>query len=94
MDFIEFLILLYELVGSFLFIFIICEFGERVSGTFNGINDALDQFDWYLLSIEAQKMLPTIINFAQQPTIFEITGDISTTREFFKKANQIKTFYQ
>lgn len=91
MDLMALIVLLYELTTSIFFIFILCEFGERVAGAFNGINNVLDQFDFYLFSIETQKMLLTIISLSQEPAVvFHASENISATRKFFKKVSQIE----
>lgn len=69
---------------SFGIVFVACEFGQRVSNAFGEINSVVGQFDWYLFSDDLQKILPIIINFAQQPVNIEFFGNISCNRLVFE----------
>lgn len=63
-----------------------CELGNRISNSFDTINDEINQLVWYLLPIEIQRILPTIMINAQDPAIVAFFGSISCSREQFKKA--------
>ena len=70
---------------SFAFMYLFCEFGERVSNGFDELNDAIYQSDWYTLPLHIKRMLPTVILAAQQPIGIRIFGSIRCSRETFKK---------
>lgn len=66
-------------------VFIACELGQRLSNSFAEIEDIFDQFDWYLLPIGVQRLLLIVIVNAQQPVVIKCFGNISGSREQFKK---------
>lgn len=71
---------------GFTLVFIACELGQRMNNAFEDINLTIDQFDWYLFSIEVQRMLSIIIfPIVQQPVTLECLGSIKCTRDVFKK---------
>lgn len=88
-NFQEVLALLIQLFGSFVCVFGICEFGERVCIAFDEINTKLDQLRWYLLPHKTQTMLLIISIFAQKPIRFNIFGSVSCNRETFKDVSSI-----
>lgn len=65
-------------------VFISCELGQRMSDSFDKINFTIDQLDWYLFPIKIQRMLPMIIEIAQEPVELECFGSIACIREVFK----------
>lgn len=65
---------------SFLIIFIVCEFGERLSYTFDEIIDAYEQFRWYLFPRKVQHMQPILLSVAQRPVKVNVFGSISCGR--------------
>lgn len=75
--------------GTFglILVFIACELGQRISGTFDGIDVTISQFDWYLFPIEMKRMLPMIITSVQRPVSLECFGEIVCTREVFKNVS-------
>lgn len=72
------------LFWSFTSIFAICEFGQRLCGAFEEINDAYNQLAWYLLPDNVQHMLTTLLMVAQKPVELEVFGSISCGRITFK----------
>lgn len=68
-------------------VFIACEFGQRMADAFDEFNCAIRQFDWYLLSIEMQRMLPMIIVIVQKPVSMGCFGSIICGREVFKNVS-------
>lgn len=61
-----------------------CELGQRNNFAFDECAQMIDQFDWYLLPGEIQRMLPLIINFAQQPINIKSFGSAALDRDTFK----------
>lgn len=83
------LVFLVEVCWTFAFVFVICEFGQKLSDGFNGIDDECGQFDWYLHSMEVQKLLPTLIIVTQKPISLKAFGSISGDRQSFKKVSPL-----
>lgn len=76
---------------SFFGVFIFCEAGEMITLRFEQICDDIGQCDWYLYPAETQKILPIIIQCAQQPVTLRAFGKASCTRESFKTvSNRLK----
>lgn len=73
----------------FIFIFIYCELGQRVSEAFDKPYDAICQFKLHLFPMDVQRMLPIIIVGAQQPIDLRGYGNISCTRDSFKRVSVI-----
>lgn len=69
-------------------LFVACELGQRYSNGFNEIGKAFAEVNWYLLPIEIQRMLPTIMIYLQEPNDFRIFGNISTSRKQFQKVSR------
>lgn len=44
----------------------------------------INQFDWYLMPADIQRMLPIIVNFAQQPVYIVCFGSAACDRDTFK----------
>lgn len=73
-----------EIFWSYVFIFIYCEFGQRVNAAFAKLNDVLGQFDWYSYPKNIQRMLPMIIGGIQQPVNIQGYGDFPCNRLAFQ----------
>lgn len=71
-------------------VYLFCEIFERAGSGFEGINDVLNEIDWYLLPIDLQRMLPMILVNAQQPIQFECYASISCSRKTFKNVSNIR----
>lgn len=74
---------------AFSIIFGICDFGERLSGTFDEINDVCDMFTWYLFPCDVQHMLKTLIIIAQKRVELYAFGSISCGRVTLKNVSEI-----
>lgn len=72
---------------SFSLVFLICDFGHKVSAAFEEIDYAFDQMSWYFFPFEMWKLLPIIINVAHQPTELAVFGQISCSRRDFKNVS-------
>lgn len=71
-------------------VFIACELCEQTSKLFIEIDDIMCQLDWYHFPYEVQKMLPTILIMTQKPFEIECFGDITCSRDTFKKVSLIR----
>lgn len=75
---------MFEVIYAFGAFFIACELGQRVDQTFIECSDVINHLKWYLFPVDIQRVLPIVINFAQQPVIFECFGSTTIVRETFK----------
>lgn len=72
------------MIWTFALIFFLCECGELVLSQFDAFNNQLYQCNWYLFSMEMQRMLVIfMINTQQPPTIH----GFANTRDAFKGVN-------
>lgn len=65
-------------------LFFSCELGQRLSMAYNEVQNEIDQLDWYLLPMETQRMLPTLMCNTQKPFKVVCFGGISCERDTFK----------
>lgn len=82
---VELIIPIVELFVSFVLVLVSCELAGRLTNEFNGINDLLNQFNWYLFPLDVQNLLPIIMANTQQSVYLECFGRIPCDRETFKK---------
>ena len=80
-----------EMFWAFGAIFIACELCERVSSAYSEINDAVNQFDWYLFPKKVKRYLPMIILNTQMSVTFECFGSIYFSRQTFKNVSIYQT---
>lgn len=66
-------------------LFFATETGQICCNKFEGINDKVNELDWYLLPVEIQRMLPTILAHTQQPVFIYCYGGTTASRETLKK---------
>lgn len=88
------IMLIIEICYAFGLVYVGSEVGEQLSGSFDKISNVIDQFNWYLLPIGVQKMLPTIILTTKQPVVFKCFGGILCNRDVFKKVNSTEQISQ
>ena len=89
-DDIEIVVLFAPICNLFIMIVIlytVCELAERMSSEFDDINILIGRFDWYLLPLETQQMLPLIMANAQQKIGFKCFGSTMCNRNSFKKVS-------
>lgn len=70
--------------SAFAVVFICCEFGQKLSKSFDRIDHVITQLDWYRFPVNVCKFLPTFIAGAQEPTVLRVFGSICCTRTDFK----------
>lgn len=83
------ILMFWSIVANFLF----CEFGESLTSQCNELNDVICQSEWYLLPVDLQRMLPTIMLTTQKPNILQGFGGVSLTREAFKAVRYYTSEY-
>lgn len=74
----------FQVFYAFGVIFAACEICQRMNLEFDECNDMVGQFEWYLLPDKMQRMIPLIMQFAQQPVDIKWFGSVATDRETFK----------
>lgn len=74
------LVFFFQIIWGFAGIFGVCEFGERLRASFEGINDVCEQLSWYLFPYKTQQMLITLITVAQNSVELRVFGNISCGR--------------
>lgn len=70
---------------TFIFIFIACEPGERVTEAFETFNEEFEQCDWYLLQNDVQKLYVMFLLDTKLRINIKCYGNIHCTRETSKK---------
>ena len=73
-----------ELFLAFALVFVCCEFGHKLSKSFEEIDKTIGKLRWYKFPLHTWKMLPTLIFGAQEPATLRVFGTVSCTREDFK----------
>lgn len=73
-----------EIFWSFALIFIYCEYGERVNAAFANLYIVISQFNWYLMPMNIQQILPVIIGGVQQSVNIQGYGNFPCNRKAFK----------
>lgn len=77
------------MVWSLAVVFCACEFGEKLSETFDRISYSYDQLSWHLFPSIAQRMLITQLAVAQKPVELLVIGEISCCRITLKNVSKI-----
>lgn len=76
---------IFSIAWSFIIIFCVCEFGERLTQQFDMFDVTLCECTWYLMPIELQRMLVIVMSNARQPIHMSSYGGIQSTRNSFKQ---------
>lgn len=77
---------------SFVQIFVFCDMSEYVTSHFNEI-DFYNKCDWYSFPTVIRHLMPTLIVNTQQPVVVKGFGNISCTRETFKRVTFESQFH-
>ena len=88
LNLIDIYITLLDLAWTFALIFSVCELGEQMSNGFDSFDDKLCQCDWYSFPIQLQQIYLIFLSNTQQPTNIACYGNISCTRDTFKKVSE------
>lgn len=82
-------IIMIQIAYTFGVLFIACELGQRTTLALNDCCDVINQFDWYLLPADIQRLLPIIINCAQQAVDIKCYGSVACNRETFRYVSYV-----
>lgn len=88
-DSLDMIVLSVKMFWSFAAIFGVYEFGERLSESFDEINDVYDQSTWYAFPCNVQNMLTILLLVAQKPVELRVFGSTSCSRITFKNVREI-----
>lgn len=75
--------------------FVVCELSERLSNSFAGVGQMVNQFDWYDFTDDMQRMLLIVFMHVQEPVVLGCFGSITCSRETFKRVSStslVETF--
>lgn len=86
-------LLLIILNWMILLIFIPCELGARMINQVDVFSDELGQCDWYLLTIELQRMYAIFLSDTQNPMEILSYADITCERDTSKKVSTAQYTY-
>lgn len=70
--------------------FSFCYFGQNITDQFAEFGDTIYQSEWYSFPNEVMQLLPFFMNATQKPVVLRGFGNVSCTRESFRKVNYIK----
>lgn len=84
MNLFELLAIFLVLIWMIIFLFLLCEFGERMTNRFEMFDDELCRCDWYLLPIEIRRMYMIFKSDTQHPVNICSFFNITCEREIFK----------
>lgn len=70
-------------------VFIACEFGEMVTERFEYFNEAIEQCNWYLFSLDVQRVFVIVLSNTQQSIFLKGFGNIALSRDTFKRVLEI-----
>lgn len=80
---------LYQMFSTFMVIFFVCEFGHRVSDSFEETNNAIGELKWYLFPTDTWKLLPIVVAGAHKPVVFTVFGSVSCSRMDFQTVRKL-----
>lgn len=78
---------------SFVQIFAICEFGQRITGRFYEIKNEIFNWDWYTFPMDVQKIFPIIVIGTETPVELCGFGNIVCTRSSFKNVRDFSCLF-
>lgn len=73
--------------------FLCSELGQSGSNSFDEIDKTVSRLNWYLYPNGAQKILLMIIANVQQPAVIKCFGNVSCSRDQFKKVRMMNHLY-
>lgn len=74
-----------QVLFTFTYFFVCCEFGERVTNEFNQFYEKLCTYDWYSFSIKMQRIYLTTLTGTQESCVIQGYANIVCTREAYKQ---------
>lgn len=77
-------------IGALILIFATCELGQRFTNAFIEVDDDLAHLKFYLLPMEIRRVLPIIMIYSQEPLVVKFFGQMSVTRDQFKRVSDLQ----
>lgn len=81
-----------SMVWIFLYVFVLCELGQRITNRFEQLDDSFGQCNWYLFPIEMKKMFVITTAISQQPIFIRGYGNVFCSCETLKRVSLILNF--
>lgn len=75
---------IYLASSAYITVFVVCDLCERATSLVGEI-DVIGELNWYTFPHEMQKVLPTILRMSQQPCELKFFGQLSCSRDTYKK---------
>lgn len=66
-------------------LFAACELSQRINNAYSEVDSIFNQFAWYLFPNEVRRILPTIIMYIQEPVELKFFGNLSCSRDQYKR---------
>lgn len=76
---------LFSIILALAIVFVVCEFGQRLTDQFEMFDEKLSLCKWYLFPFELQQMFLIVMSNTQQLTCLHGYGNIPCTRDSFKE---------
>lgn len=73
---------------AFIFLFLWCDFGQKLTDQFELFEDEVYKCKWYLFSIEMQQIFAFAMMNVQQSIVVKGFGNIELSRETFEKVSK------
>lgn len=83
------IVLLTDVFWSFVAIYAVCEFGQKLTNAFDNIEYETGQLRWYFFPIQLHRILPIFMIVSQRPVDLRVIGSISSDRITFKNVSRI-----
>lgn len=80
-----------QMLTAFAIVFVCCEFGHRLSKSFDKIDLDIGRLHWYKFPVQLWKMLPILMVGTQEPVTLRVFGSIFCAREDFKNVCTFRT---
>lgn len=82
------------LSASYIWLFVFCYFGEKVTGAFDKLSDCIYQTDWYRFPVELRKYVVIMLLFAQKPVYMLAFKKFQCTLRTFEQVNSHKYWFE
>lgn len=77
---------------SFAFVFLACEFGHKLSSSFDEIDYEIGQMHWYKFPVNLWKLFPILIANTHEAVHLRVFGSSLCAREDFKRVSTVSVY--
>lgn len=85
-------ILIFQVIGAFFFLVVLCEFGGRLTTAHDEIDSAILQLSWYRFPVGLKKMLPMVLSIVQEEVVLRGIGSAVCSRETFQRVSSSRKY--